>query len=101
MATHPPPRLDLFPGRRLRAAALHRERAAWVEVAARRRVGGVRYLTWERSALLAQARIRLGHRREERRGVRVERAAEERVALGELDHLAHVHDGDAVELAER
>src|SRR5258706_15861778 len=96
MAAHPAARLDLFPRRCLRLAAVGGEGAARMEVApgrGRRRIG---YLAGQRFPLLPQARVGLWDRREERRGIGVLWLREEGVAVGDLDHLADVHDRDAV-----
>src|SRR5581483_11505311 len=88
--------LHFLPRRRERSARVHRVRAAGVEVAAARRRGGVGDLALEDDAPGPGARVGLGDRREQRRGVGVERLGEKLARLGQLDDLPHVHDRDAV-----
>src|SRR6266478_10084029 len=58
-------------------------RAPRMEVAPRRRRGGIRHLALQHDAPRAQARIRLGHRGKERRRIRVLRRREELLRLAE------------------
>src|SRR5439155_649064 len=62
-------RRDLLERGRLGPAHLDRVRAARMEVAARRRRGGIRHLALQHDAFRARPRIGLGHRGEERRRV--------------------------------
>ena len=66
--------------------------------AAGRRVGRAGGLAFEDEPLPAALELGVGHGhgRAERLGVGVERVVKEGVAIGELDDLAEVHDGDAV-----
>ena len=67
-----------------------------MEVAAGRRVGGIRHLALEEQPLAAQSRVRLGHRSEERLRVGMLGGGEERFGRRQLDDAAHVHHGHAV-----
>src|SRR5215467_1860934 len=89
-------RRELLERGRPGSAHLDRMRAARMEVAARRRRGGIRHLALQDDALTARTRIRLGHRGQERRGVRVLGRREDLLGLAELNDAADVHHSDAV-----
>src|SRR5215470_1292192 len=89
-------RRGLLERRRLGPAHLDRVRAAGMEVAARRRRRGIRHLARQHDALAARPRIRLGHRGQERRRVRVLGRGEDLLGLAELDDAADVHHRDTV-----
>src|SRR5882672_4745629 len=89
-------RRDLLERGRLGPTHLDRVRAARMEVAARRRRGGIRHLTLQHDAPRARARIGLGHRGEERRRVGMLGRREELLGLAELDDAPDVHDGHAI-----
>ncbi len=81
---------------RLDAADVDRVRAAGVEVAARRRVGGAGDLALELDVAHARARVGDGHGGHQRGGVRVPGRPIELLRGSHLHELAHVHHGDAV-----
>src|SRR3954451_15608080 len=70
--------------------------AARVEAARGRRRRRAGHVAAEDLPLAARARPRDRYRRQQRAGVGVARVRVERVALGQLDDLAEVHDADAV-----
>ena len=90
------PGSHLAQGRRLARARLHGVGAARVEVAAGRRVRGVRDLA--RQPLERGAQVGVGHRDglHEGRGVRVLGAVEQRLGRRQFHQLADVHDRHAV-----
>src|ERR1700741_4741090 len=69
---------------------------AVVEAATRRRVDRARYVAFEDDPLPRYVGVRDRHRRQQRLGIRVLRACEQRVLIGELDDLAEIHHRDAV-----
>ncbi len=89
-------RRDLFLLRRLLAADRLRVVAARVEVAAGRRVGRVGDVALQHDAVGAQPRIGLGHRRQQRLGVRVPGRREQLLGGRHLHDPADVHHRDAV-----
>src|SRR5207247_10182469 len=70
---------DFLPGGRLGPAHVDRVRAARMEIAARRRRRRIRHLALQDDAPRAQARVRLGHRGQERRRVGMLRGREQRL----------------------
>src|SRR5262249_46205210 len=89
------PGRDLWEGGRLGPAPVDDERTARVEVAARRRIGGIGDLAGQRDVAARRVGIGHGYRTHERGGVRVARATEDGLGGGELDELADVHHRDA------
>ena len=67
-----------------------------MEVTAGRRIRRAGDFAFEDEALFADLGIGDGHGLEEGRGVWVLGIAEQLLSIGQLDHLADVHDGDAV-----
>ena len=82
--------------RRLFAAQFDSVGAARVEVAAGRRIRRARDLAFQYVGLFADLRIGNRHRLQQGRSVRVLGIAEQFLGLGQLDHLADVHDRHAV-----
>ena len=82
--------------RRLDRAALHRERTARMEAAARRRRQRARHLAGQRGRVPWLVEVDRHGRREQRARVRMLRAEGHRVGVPELHGAAEVHDGDAV-----
>jgi hypothetical protein len=80
--------------RRDGSAAVHGERAAWVEVAPRRRVDGRGWLAFLKPH--GDGVVRVGHRRRrlEQLGIGVERLVEDLRDGTLLDDAAEIHDGD-------
>ena len=67
-----------------------------MEVAAGRRIGGVRDLAGERHVAAGRVGIRDGHGPHQRGGVRMTRMPEDLLGGGELDELSHVHHRDSI-----
>src|SRR5215469_17808337 len=68
--------------------------AAWVEMAARRRMDRVRHLALEDDALALHFGVGDRHRREEGLGIGVERGRVELARCRDLDDAAQIHDRD-------
>src|SRR6266480_4864110 len=77
-------------------AAIEGMRATGVEAAAARRAGGVGHVAFDGGTATVALDGRVGHRddREQRLRVGVLRIRVQRVAVGDLDELAEVHDRD-------
>src|SRR5262249_3328983 len=93
------PGRDLSERRRLGPAPVDDERTARVEVAARRRIGGIGDLAGQRDVAARRVGIGHGYRTHERGGVRVARATGDGLGGGveaELAHLHHRHAGTDV-----
>ena len=95
MARRPVARRDFAESGLLAAAALHRMRAARVEMAARRPVYRRRNLTRNRGEVMA-AFVERRDFREQRPGVRVIGVIEQLQRRRGFDYPAQVHDDDAV-----
>ena len=89
-------RPDLFPRRDDLRADLCAVLAARVEFAALRRVDRAGDIAFEDGELLRADGIRRRDGVEQGLGVRMDRVVEDLVGLRQLDHVAEVHDADAV-----
>src|SRR5437879_8719718 len=96
MATYEVACLDFPDERRLGPTHVDRERTAWMEVAAGRRIGGVRDLAGQGDVAAGRVGIGDGHRPHQRGGVRMTWMPEDLLGGGKLDELAHVHHRDTI-----
>ena len=89
---------DLLEIRHAFGAFVARVRAAGAEGAAARRVQRARDIAGEHDALVGAGDLRIRDRDggQKRLGIRVQGMVIDLVGVGQLDHLAEVHDGDAV-----
>src|SRR6185437_3456183 len=91
-AARPVPAAQLEPGRRLRRALLHGQRATGVEPAARGRADQARRLALVLDLIAARGPGRIGRRRDQQPGVGVGRLPGDLLRGPALDQLAGVHD---------
>ncbi len=91
------PRMNFIEFWNIPPAGIDRDAAAWMKNATRRRVKWARHLSRQDSvfARCLDNRVRYRHCREQRPGVGVPRIVEQGLAVGDLDNLSQIHDGDA------
>ena len=75
---------------------LGRIRTSRVEETSTRRISGGGDISLEHDTVHLNVRVRLGNRREERLGVRMQRIVKYILLISELDHRAEVHNSDLI-----
>src|SRR4029077_12364794 len=87
---------DFLPDRRLAPALRHSMRTSWVKAAARGWIERARDLAGNRQLLVPFVGTRRESRGKQRLSIRVKRLGAQFEAVGKLDDLPQIHDGNPV-----